>query len=222
VSVGAGNGAVAAYPASIGNVNTPQFALGDLVAVDAKTKRAWKFGSAEYLPTEATVSQVTSDSSEPFDSAFDLSYSQKVGPIVQDQVNEAVRGQTFLHAENTFTRSLKSPAAFTVGSPQVARQVLKLRAENPEVKVFLVTAVTSADRVFLKLEGAEPNTTHAGKYTFHVSYSQNDQFETLAKDGPAFFKLTALKVEETDGRFAVAVDKSAGEKLPADALASLK
>jgi hypothetical protein len=222
VAVGAGNGAVAAYPSSIGNVNTPQFALGDLVAVDAKTKRAWKFGSADYQPTEAIVTQTTSDTSEPFDSTFDLSYSQKVGPIVQDQVNEAVRGQTFLHTENYFTRSLKNPAAFTVGSTQLARAVLKLHAQDPEARVFLVTAVTSADKVFLTMEGTEPNTTHAGKYTFHISYPQNDQLETLAKGTPAFFKMTALKVDDADGHLTVAVDKSASEKLPADALASLK
>lgn len=222
VSVGAGNGAVAAYPSSVGNVNTPQFALGDLVAVDTKTKRAWKFGAAKVEPTEVAISQTTSETSEPFDSSFDLVYSRKLGPVIEDQVNETVRGQTFLHAENCFTRSIKNPAAFTVGSTQLAKAVLKLNKENPDVKAFLVTAVTSADKVYLNCEGPETNTAHVGKYTFHINYAQNDQLESLAKDAPAFFKMSALKVEESEGLRTVALDKSAGEKLPAEAVASLR
>jgi len=54
-----------------------------------------------------------------------------------------------------------------------------------------------------------------GKYTFHINYAQNDQLESLAKDAPAFFKMTALKVEEAEGFKTVAVDRAAGEKLPA-------
>jgi hypothetical protein len=222
VSVGAQNGAVAAYPSSIGNINTPRFALGDLVAVDPKTQKAWKFGSVEFAPTEVAVSQPATDSSELFDSTFDLSYSKKVNPILQDQVTETVRGQTALHVENYFTRSLKNPATFAVGSAPLARAVIRLHAVDPNANVFFVTSVTSADSVFLAYDGGEKNTAHFGKFDFHIDYPQNDQLQSLAKDAPAFFKMTALKVEEAEGRQTVAVDKSASEKLPADAVASLK
>ncbi len=222
VSVGAGNAAVAAYPSSIGNVNTPQFALGDLVAVDTKTHRSWKFGTVKVDPTDITISQTNSETSEPFDSGFDLVYSKKLTPIVEDQVNETVRAQTFLHTENYFTRSIKNPGAFTAGNTQLAKSVLKLHAENPDVKAFVVTAVTSAEKVYLAYEGPETNTTKVDKYTFHINYPQNDQLETLAKDAPAFFKMTALKVEESEGFKTVAVDKSTGDKLPTDTVASLR
>jgi len=222
VSVGAGNGAVAAYPSSIGNVNTPQFALGDLVAVDAKTHRSWKFAAVKFDATDVAISQTNSETSEPFDSSFDLVYSKKLGPVIEDQVTETIRAQTFLHTENYFTRSIKNPGAFTAGSTQLAKAVLKLKAENPDVKAFLVTSITSAEKVYLTYEGPETNTTKVGKYTFHINYAQNDQLESLAKDAPAFFKLTALKVEESEGFKTVAVDKSAGEKLNADSVASLR
>ena len=94
VSVGAGNGAVAAYPSSVGNVNTPQFALGDLVAVDTKTHRSWKFGAVNVDPTDVAISATSSDRSEPFDSSFDLIYSKKLGPVIEDQVGETVRRQS--------------------------------------------------------------------------------------------------------------------------------
>jgi len=222
VSVGAGNGAVAAYPSSIGNVNTPQFALGDLVAVDTKTHRSWKFASVKVEPTDIAISPTNGETSEPFDSNFDLVYSKKLGPVIEDQVGESVRAQTFLHTENFFTRSIKNPGAFTAGNNQIAKAVLKLQKENPDVKAFLVTAVTSADKVYLSFEGTEPNTTKVDKYTFHINYAQNDQLESLAKDAPAFFKMTALKVDEAEGFKTVAVDKSAGDKLTADSVASLR
>jgi len=118
VSVGAGNGAVAAYPSSIGNVNTPQFALGDLVAVDTRTKRAWKFGAVKFDPTEVAMSQTTAETSEPFDSSFDLVYSQNLGPVMQDQVNETVRGAQYvsargklLHAQHQKPRGFHGGAA---------------------------------------------------------------------------------------------------------------
>ena len=222
VSVGAGNGAVAAYPSSIGNVNTPQFALGDLVAVDTKTHRSWKFAAVSVDPTEVAISQTNAEAAEPFDSNFDLVYSKKLGPVIEDQVGETVRAQTFLHTENYFTRSIKNPGAFTAGNAQIAKAVLKLKAANPDVKAYLVTAVTSADKVYLTYEGPERDTTKVGKYTFHINYAQNDQLESLAKDAPAFFKMTALKVDESEGFKTVAVDKAAGEKLNADSVASLR
>jgi len=222
VSVGAGNGAVAAYPSSVGNVNTPQFALGDLVAVDTKTHRSWKFGAVNVDPTDVAISATSSDRSEPFDSSFDLIYSKKLGPVIEDQVGETVRAQTFLHTENYFTRSIKNPGAFTAGNTQLAKAVIKVHAENPDVKTFVVTAVTSAEKVYLSYEGPETNTTKVGKYTFHINYAQNEQLASLAKDAPAFFKMTALKVDGNGGFKTVAVDKSAGEKLNADSVASLR
>jgi len=168
------------------------------------------------------ISATSSDRSEPFDSNFDLVYSKKLGPVVEDQVSETVRAQTFLHTENYFTRSIKNPGAFTAGNNQLAKAVLKLKAENPDVNAYVVTAVTSAEKVYLSYEGPDTNTTRVGKYTFHINYAQNDQLESLAKDAPAFFKMTALKVEETGGYKTVAVDKSAGEKLNTDSVASLR
>lgn len=223
VAVGAKSGAVAAYPSGVGSINTPAFALGDLVAVDGNTGQAWKFASVQFDPTEVAVSQPAGEFSEPFDSRFELAYSKKVAPELEGEVEESVRGNTVLHVENYFTRSLKNPAVFTAGNRQLAGAVLKLHAQNPQAKAFLVSSVTSADRVFLTFEGGPKSTTTAGKYQFHIAYEQNAQLESLAKDTPAFFKTTALKVETDDeGRQFVAADKLAGNAFTGTAVADIK
>src|SRR5947209_4702844 len=97
VAVGAKNGAVAAYPSGVGSINTPAFALGDLVAVDSSTNKAWKFGAVQFQPNEVAVSQPAGEFREPFESGFELAYSQKVAPELQSEVEDAVRGGTVLH-----------------------------------------------------------------------------------------------------------------------------
>ena len=124
------------------------------------------------------------------------------------------RGESILHVANYFTRSIKNPAVFTAGNAQLAKAVKKASAQSPETKFFLVSAVTSADKVFLSFDDPEGKTAKIDKYQFHFSYPQNQELEKLAKDSTAFFKVTPLKIEDEDGRVAVLVDKESAEKLP--------
>jgi len=214
VAVGAKNGALSTYQSNVGSLNTPGFALGDVVAMDPQTHKAWKVANVEIAPTDTAISQPVDQASEPFASSFDLSYSQSVTPVMRNEVDQAVRGQTVLHVESYFTRSLKNPAAFALGSEPLAKAVTKLHAQNPQAKFFLVSAVSPAEKVYLTYAGGEANTAKFGKYEFHIAYDQNADLEKLAKDIPAFFKLTPLTVEEQKGHSTVAVDKNFGEKLP--------
>jgi hypothetical protein len=215
VDVGAKNGALSAYQTKEGAVNTPAFALGDVVAMDPQTHKAWKIGSVDVAPTEIAIGQTDEQASEPFQSNFDLAFSQKVSNSMQDSVDEIVRGQTVLHVENYFARSIKKPAAFAEGNWQLAKVVLKASAQNPQAKFFLVSGITSADKVYLTFEGGPDSTTKVGRYTFRVSYPQNEDLSKLAQDTPAFFKTTPLKVQTGEtGHQSVAVDSNFDEKLP--------
>ncbi|HXE52753.1 MAG TPA: hypothetical protein VN541_07040 [Tepidisphaeraceae bacterium] len=213
VGVAAKNGSLSTYQSNVGSLNTPDFALGDVVALDPQTHKAWKAGGVQVDPMDESISQPVAEATEPFASNFDLSFSQNLSPVMRNEVGESVRGQTTLHVENFFTRSIKNPAAFASGSQQLAKVINKLHAEHPDSKFFLVSAVTPADKVYLTFAG-NSNTQHLGKYDFHVSFDQNADLEKLAKDKPAFFKLTPLTVEAHDGHNFVAVDKNFGEKLP--------
>jgi hypothetical protein len=215
VDVGAKNGAISAYQTKEGAVNTPAFALGDVVAMDPETHKAWKIGSVEVAATEIAISQTSDQASEPFQSNFDLAFSQNVSNTMQDSVGEVVRGQTVIHVENYWTRSIKKPAEFAGGNWQLAKAVLKASAQNPQAKFFLVSTVTSADKVYLTFDGGPDSTAKVGRYTFRVSYPQNEELATLAQDTPAFFKTTPLKVQTSEsGHQTVAVDDNFGEKLP--------
>ncbi|HSZ54930.1 MAG TPA: hypothetical protein VK797_04675 [Tepidisphaeraceae bacterium] len=215
VEVGAKNGALSAYQSKEGAVNTPAFALGDVVAMDTETHKAWKIGSIEVAPTDIAIGQTADQATEPFQSGFDLAFSQKVSNTMQDSVDEIVRGQTELHVENYFARSIKKPESFVVGNWQLAKAVLKASAQNPQAKFFLVSGVTSADKVYLTFNGGPDSTAKVGQYTFRVSYPQNEELAKLAEDTPAFFKTTPLKVQISEtGHQTVAVDQNFDEKLP--------
>jgi hypothetical protein len=214
VDVGAKSGGISAYRTQEGAVNTPAFALGDVVAMDPQTHRAWKIGSVDVAPTQIAISQNAEQASEPFESDFDLAFSQKVSNSMQDSVNEIVRGQTVLHVENYFTRSLKNPTSFAAGNWQLSKAVLKASAQNPQAKFFVVSAITSADKVYLTFDGQD-ETAKVGRYTFRVNYPQNEELAKMAQDAPAFFKTTPLKVETGEnGHKTVAVDDNFNEKLP--------
>lgn len=215
VDVGAKNGAISTYQSKEGAVNTPAFALGDVVAMDPETHKAWKIGSVDVAPTDIAISQTGDQSSEPFQSGFELAFSQKVSNTMQDSVDEIVRGQTVLHVENYFSRSIKKPESFVGGNWQLAKAVLKASAQNPEAKFFLVSGVTSADKVYLTFEGGPDSTAKVGQYTFRVNYPQNEELSKLAQDTTAFFKTTPLKVQTSEaGHQTVAVDSNFDEKLP--------
>lgn len=214
VAVGAKNGALSTYQASVGTVNTPNFALGDVVAMDPQTHKAWKVATVQVDATDTSITQPVASASEPFASSFELSFSQNLSPVMRNEVSETVKSQTVLHVENFFTRGLKNPGAFATGSSQLAKAVTKFHAQNPEAKFFLVSAITPADKVYLTFAGGDSNTAHLGKYQFHINYDQNGELEKMAKYTPAFFKLTPLTVQEQNGRAFVAVDKNFGEKLP--------
>lgn len=213
VAVDAKSESLATYQARQGGLNTPGFVLGDVIAVD-KSGNTFKVTNVAIDPTEIAITPGSANSSEPFASPFDLSYSQQVSPAVQASVDDKVRGESTLHVENCFTRSIKKPAVFTAGSNELAKAVQKAAAQHPDASFFLVTAVTSADKVFISFDDAQGSTAKIDKYQFHISYSQNHELEKLAKESTAFFRVAPLKIEDEDGRVAVMVDKDAAEKLP--------
>jgi hypothetical protein len=213
VSVAAKHGAVNNYQASVGNLNTPNFALGDVVVLDPQTKQATKVASAQVEPIDVTFTATAPGVAEPFFSGFELSYSQKVQPYMQEEVEAAVRSHTTLHVEQYFERKLTNPASFAVRNPQLASTISKFRTFQPEAKFFLVSSVVPAQKVYLSFSDSQ-EAVKVGKYTFHVQYDQNGQLERMSKDQPAFFRLTPLTVETRDGRAFAVVDKDFHENLP--------
>jgi len=212
ISVAAKRGAVNAYEASVGHINTPHFGLGDVVVLDPESKEATKVASAQVESTDVTFTPVAEGIAEPFNSAFELSYSQAVQPYMQEQVDAAVRSRTVLHVEQYFERKLTAPAAFAVRDTRLAAVLSKFRAFQPDAKFFLVSAVVPAEKVYLTFAD-DRQAVQVGKYTFHVSYPQNGRLERLAKDEPAFFKLTPITLADQGGRPTVVVDKNFHENL---------
>ena len=200
------------YEAKIGSVNTPDFELGDVVALYPSTHKAQRITTVQINPTEIAISQPADAASERFDSSFDLRFSQNTPESARTEVSDAVSAQTVLHVKNWFTRGLKSPAAFAAGSEQLAVAITKWHKENPDAKFFLVSQVTSADKVFLAFAGSDP--IRVSKYQFFVDYQQNDQLDKLAQTTPVFFKTTpVMVVEDKQGHESVAVDKNFSERL---------
>ena len=204
---------VKAYPASIGNLNTPSFALGDVVVLDPETRQATKVGAAQVEPADVTITSPEAGVAEPLYCPIELAYSQQVKDLQKAQVESEVKAHTTLQVENYFERKLTSPEAFVAGDAQLASVLSTFHAAQPQAKFFLVSSVVCADKVCLTYAN-NPEEIKTGKYTFHVSYPQNAQLEQLVKDQPAFFKLTPVALVDRDGSSAVVVDQSFNEKLP--------
>jgi hypothetical protein len=205
VGVDAKSPALATLPTHVGTVNSAKFELGDIVAVNSKTHETWRIASAQFEPREVAITQAKDVSIEPVTASFDLAFDKKVGVPVSSKVESSVATGTAIHVENYFTRGFKAPAIFVAGSRDVARAVRAMHEKDPEAQCFLVSSVTSADRVYLKLDSAEKESVKADKYTLHVSYPQNEQLKELAKDNPAFFNLTALKcIDQEDQQVVLA------------------
>lgn len=214
VAVEANSQSIGTYEASLGHLNTPAFALGDLVAMDPKTHKAWKVSSVDVDPVEVAFTQPEASDNESFAAPLDLSYSKKVAPSMKEDVDQGVQNQTQLHVENYWTRRIKNPAAFAAGNEQLAKALNKLQTQQPDAKFFLVSAVTPAEKVYLSYAGGKADTATSGKYQFHINYGQNAELAKLAKENAAFFKLTPLKLEQEGGQSTVAVDKDFSEQLP--------
>lgn len=212
VGLAAKSSSLNAYETRIGCVNTPAFVLGDVVALDPSTHKAQRVTTVQIDPTDVAFSQPADSASEQFNSPIDLRFSQSTPEFARNEASEAVSAQTVIYAKNWFTRGLKSPAAFATGSQQLAAALTKWHKENPDAKFFLVSEVTSADKVYLAFTGSDP--IHVGKYTFFVDYQQNAQLDKLAQSTAAFFKATPLTVaEDKQGHESVAVDKNFSERI---------
>jgi len=213
VKVDAASSHLSNFDSAIGQVNTPGFELGDIVELDPQTHSFWKAASVDVRATDVSYSQPQGSEAESFDSATDLTYSKKVAPELKEQVASQVQDGTAFHADNYWTRSIKTPDIFIVKSDQLSKRLAKLAAERPDHRFFLVSAVTPADKVFLAMDSDKSSTAKAGEYTFHVSYDQNAQLAKLAKEKPAFFKLTPLKTASVYGQTVARMDKNAPTEL---------
>src|SRR5690348_17339696 len=132
IGVDAKHAPLAAYKAQIGNVNTPNFDLGDVVMLDPTTHNATKIGSAQVEPTEMSFRPTVASASEPFDASFELGFSDRTQPSTREYVQSQVRSQTSLHVENATERKLSNAGAFAAGSDQLQRMVAKFHKENPD------------------------------------------------------------------------------------------
>jgi hypothetical protein len=198
VGVDARSPAVAAFQSHVGTVNTSKFELGDLVAVNPKTHETWRIASAQFAPSDVGITQSKDEAVEPLATPFDLTFDKKVNAPVENAVESTVTTGTTMHVENYFSRGFKNPAIFVAGSRDVSKAVRALHEKDPEAQCFLVSNVTSADRVYLKLESSQAGAIPAGKFTARVSYPQNEQLKQLAQTSPAFFTFTPLKWVEQD------------------------
>ena len=198
VAVDANSPALATLPTHVGTVNSAKFELGDIVAVNSTTHQTWRIASAQFDPREVGITQAKEVAIEPVTAAFNLEFDKKVAAPATNKVESAVASGTAMHVENYFTRGFKNPAIFVAGSRDVTRAVRAMHEKDPQAQCFLVSSVTSADRVYLKLDSASSDSVKADKFTMHVSYPQNQELKQLAQGNPAFFSLTPLKCVEQD------------------------
>ena len=202
------------FQGSIGHVNTPAYAVGDVLAYDSATHKLWKAASVQVDAMDLCISPELQETSEPVKDDLQLGYSRKLPAGVKNEVSAQVKGQTVLHVHDYFSRGLKSPDLFVAGSGQLADQLASVHAKSPDARFFLVSSVTSASKVYLSCDDVEHKLEHVGKRDFEVKYGQNEQLAELAKRHTAFFKLTALKLAEGGQKPCVMVDKESAETLP--------
>ena len=213
VGVAARGAPISSYQTGeIGRINTPAFAIGDVVVLNPVTHKACRAAQVQVDPMEIAFTQNIPQATIPFEPSFEFGFSQEISPSLKEQIEQQVDGQTAIRVENFFERKIKSPATFAAGSDQLAKTLLKLQSQEPDAKFFLVSSVTSATRVSLTFTGAPSNTIHEGKYQFHVNYEQNKQLDQLA-EGTSFYKLTPLTITNDDGHPAVAIDKNFDEDM---------
>jgi hypothetical protein len=215
VGVAAQHAAVTAHQAEPGNINTPGYEIGDLVAVNPQTKAAWRVCSVQPKASELKFGQPADSKTEPFNSGFDLAFDKKVPVQTAAEVGEAVRANTELHTEKTWSRSLKSPELFAVEHEEFARKMAKVREQDPQAEFFVVSTVTAAEKVYLTLGESGKNVMVLGKYQFNFKYDQNSELEKLAKQSAAFFTLTPIALARTeDGRNVATADSRSPENIP--------
>lgn len=213
IGVDARHAPLAAYQAQAGNVNTPNFDLGDLVMLDPQSHTATKIGSAQVETIDVVFKPAIGSKTERFDAPFELAFSDKTQPGMREYVQSQVQDQTQLHVENATERKLSNAAMFAAGSDQLQRTVARFHKDNPDARFFLVSSVTSAQKVWLSFDGSKDGAIHDGKYEFRVGYDQNQDFAKMAQAQPVFFNWSPLAVTEEEGHATVAVDKNFNDSI---------
>lgn len=213
VAVDAKSDGLATYQSAVGHVNTPGYDVGDLIEVDPATHKVWKASEVQVLPTDLAWSQPMPQSKEQFGSSLDFTYKGACSENTKERISADVQEGTGFHVEGYWTRGLKNPPVFIAGSEQLLKRVSKLHAQHPDHQFYLVSAVSAADKIYLTLDSAKDNTLRADKHQFHVEYVQNAGLEQMAKDQEAFYKLTPLKLDTSEGLPVVYMDQHAGDTL---------
>jgi len=216
VGVTAKRAPVAAYEADSGRINTPGYELCDLVALNPDTKIAWRVMQVPYKATEVTYGKESEGTVQSFGAPFQLSFSTRLADQTKSEVNEFVNVNTNLHVEKTWSRSLKSAAAFALAHDEMIKKMRQVSEQDPQAKFFLVTGVTFADKVYFTFgDATAKNSLKMDHYRFTFQYSQNNDLEQLAKKKAPFFTMTPVALTtDSDGRTVVAADSQFQEKLP--------
>lgn len=216
VAVDAKSNALASYAsaASIpgGHLNTPTYDVGDLLEFDPLTHKLWKAGEVQVRGVDIAYSLPdAAGKHESFGAPLDLTFDGKCSESLRSQVREDVSDRTVLHVDGTWSRRLKEPAIFIAGSDGLKKHLQKLHTEQPGDQFFLVSAVTSADKLYLQLDGTKADTLHADKHDFAVHFVQNNELAKRAKEHTAFFHLTPLKLATVDGQTVAQIDRHAAD-----------
>ena len=214
VAVDAKSDGLSTYQSAIGHLNTSGYDVGDIVEVDLQNDKVFKSAQVQVSPKDLAFSKPASQFKEHFAGVLDFTYDGKCSEGLKQKISDDVRDKTIFHVDGAWTRSLKDPATFIIGSEPLAQRLSKLQAEHPADQFFLVCAVTAADKIYLSADNAKDNTLHSAGHDFQLRYAQNGALAKLARDKESFFQLTPLKLDAADGRTVVLIDSDVPDALP--------
>lgn len=212
-------GKVDMFSGNIGTINMPHFALGSIVVINLKSKRAFYLTTVAPTDEQVTTSPTVDKEKQGFSAELSVEVSANVPQTVQAELRTILAQSTVLEGTG-LTRKSMNDVLTIVDSNAHAKQAIKKvfeSANSPDLLyAMVISTVTYADSLNVKVDedassAVSANVLKVGNFEITVKYNCEGYAQLSGDQFGAFFKPTYLKYDAGNDR--LTLDTSAAIKL---------
>jgi hypothetical protein len=196
VTVSCGN--LSQFESGLGTLNTPQFALGNVILLNKQSKTSQYAMTLSIADNEKQTTTPVKESTESFQSEMSFSFGANVkSKDVEASIESLIKKDTELTVDNHKRTNIENVPATANKSSDLVKTVKSLDGNG---QAILITGVVPADRVWLRLKNSDAATGDVqvikfGNLKLNVTYRCNGDLKRVSTQADAFFKFTALKYD---------------------------